>query len=173
MVKLLKRLVAVALLYGFASQAVAAQSDFVKLSFEGDSKVIRSKFKVFIYAEGKVIEPVGNEPGFFVPPEIKNCEKVGVKILFKLHKLDFEQVYLAKFLTDWIIGINNHPLVGPETARKIKFIYHINFVPADGDGTRVVVKVYNPQAQIFASCYSVFLTTHFSSSKIFERMNQP
>jgi len=57
----------------------------------------------------------------------------------------FEPVYIAKFQTDWVVGIDNKPFdqenVDLQFAGKIQTIYYIDFVPTSGDETRLVIRV--------------------------------
>lgn len=121
------------------------RSDFVKISFERDGKPVEQKFKILIYADGKVIEPLRFENGFVVPPEIKSFGKVDVRILFGRHNVLFDPIYLAKFGTDWVVGVDNKPFdrehVNGETAKRVKIIYYLRFVSATGDSTQLVIKV--------------------------------
>ena len=124
---------------------VRGQDRFVKVSFEIDGKRVEERFKILIYVDGIAIEPLRFENGFVVPAWPKSVENVRVRFLFAKHNLLFEPVYIAKFETDWIVGIDNKPFdeenVDPRAGKELKVVYYIDFVPHDGDETRLVVKV--------------------------------
>lgn len=127
--------------------AAHAQLPTVKiLRFEVDGKEVKEDFKITLYANNQIIEPLRVEDGFIVPPEIRSCENVGVRFLSENYDLVFDQVYLSKFDTDWIVGVDNKPFdqeyIEPKEARKLKLIYYLQFVPRRGDETRMVVKVH-------------------------------
>jgi hypothetical protein len=126
-------------------EAVQACSDFVKVSFERDGKPVEQRFKILIYAEEKIIEPLRFENGFVIPPEIRNLEKVSVRILFGRHNVLFEPIYLSKFGTDWVVGVYNKPFdreyVNSEDAKKVKIIYYLRFVSDTGDSTQLILRV--------------------------------
>lgn len=124
---------------------VSGQDKFVKVDFEIDGKRVEERFKILIYIDAIAIEPLRFENGFVVPSWPKNVESVRVRFLFARHNLLFEPVYIAKFETDWIVGIDNKPFdeenVDPTAGKELRVVYYIDFVPHDGDGTRLVVKV--------------------------------
>lgn len=131
--------------------SVSAQSQSVTIKFEVDGKEVDQKFRVLLYFDNKVIEPTVVEKSFIVPPELKDQEKVNVRLLSGEYDLSFESVYLTKFKTDWVVGIDNPPFDDENIAseqrnppgKTLSVIWYIDFVPKDkGDGTRVVVKVY-------------------------------
>lgn len=123
-----------------------AQSQSVKiLKFEVDGKEVNQHFKVLLYVKGNLIEPTMVENSFIIPPDIKDCETVGVRILSGDYDLIFDPVYQSKFNTDWIVGVDKKPFdqeyVSLKEARRLKSIYYLQFVSHEGDDTRLVVKV--------------------------------
>ena len=129
------------------TNSVKAQTDCVKIKFEVDGKEVKQKFKIILYDNNKAIEPLVSENGFTVPLEIRNSEKVNVRFLSGEYDLFFESVYLPKFKTDWVVGIDRKPfdkdnLPQSQPEKELLLIYYINFVPKDGDGTRMLVEVY-------------------------------
>jgi hypothetical protein len=132
--------------------SVRAQSNCVKVKFEVDNKEITSQdFKVKIYADGQIIEPVIYEHNFIVPPEVKNYEKVDVRFLFGKYNLFFDSVHVSAFQTDWVIGIDSRPFDEENIAssnddtidKDLLLIYYIDFIPKNqGAETRLVIKVY-------------------------------
>lgn len=131
----------------FAGSALG-QSEMVKVKFEVDGKEVRQKFKLTIYAGDETIEPCIVEDGFIVPPEIKKYEKVGVRFVSGSHDLFFDSVYLPKFGSDWVVGVDKKPFAAenlPSTRphKKIKLIYYIDFISRTADGTRMVVQVHD------------------------------
>jgi hypothetical protein len=131
--------------------SVSAQSQCVRIKFEVDGKQVDQKFRVLLSVDNKVIEPTVVGKSFIVPPELKDQEKVNVRFLSGQYDLSFESVYLTKFNTDWIVGIDTPPFDSENIAsenpdppgKTLSVIWYIDFVPKDkGDGTRVVVKVY-------------------------------
>lgn len=146
------RTLSILLLAGYSVLlANAAQARSVKiLRFEVDGKEVRTDFKIFLYINGKTIEPVRTENSFSVPAELQGCETVGVRFIAGKHDLSFD-VHMSKFDTDWIIGIDHKPFDTEDLSsderdppgRKLVVIHYIDFVRKDGaDGTRVVVKLY-------------------------------
>ena len=134
--------------------SVNAQNRCVAVKFEVDSKEADQPFKVLLYVDNKVIEPTVAGKSFIVPPELKGQEKVNVRFLSGDYDLFFQSVYMSKFNTDWVVGIDNPPFdnenIASETpdppGKTLSVIWYIEFVPKDrGDGTRVVVKVYKSQ----------------------------
>lgn len=126
---------------------VNAQTNCVKVKFEVDGKEVRQRFKVLLYVNNEVIEPLMSENGFTVPPEIKDSEKVNVRFLSREYNLFFESVYLPKFKTDWVVGIDRKPfakenLPQSQPDKELLGIYYITFVPKDGLETRIVVEEY-------------------------------
>lgn len=130
---------------------VNAQSQCVRVKFEVDDKEVDQEFRILLYVDNKVIEPTRVGKTFIVPPELKDHEKVNVRFLSEKYDLWFESVYVTKFKTDWVVGIDNPPFdsdnVASEnpdpTGKTLMVIWYIDFVPKDkGDGTKVVVKVY-------------------------------
>jgi hypothetical protein len=124
-----------------------AQAPSVKiLQFEIDGKEAKDNFKIFLYLDGKAIEPVRIGNSFLVPSEIKNYKTVGVRFLSGGYDLFFNSVHPSKFSTDWIVGVDKKPFdqeyVTPKEARKLKLIYYLQFVSQQGDDTRLVVKVH-------------------------------
>jgi hypothetical protein len=123
------------------------QSEMVKVKFEVDGQEIRQKFKITIYAGDETIEPCIEKDGFIVPPAIKKYEKVGVRFVSGSHDLFFDSVYLPKFGSDWVVGVDKKPFAEenlPERPhKKIKLIYYINFISRTADGTRMVVQVHD------------------------------
>lgn len=144
-VRKLIRTLAFAFWFLMLVNGVRGQDNFVKVSFEIDGKRVEERFKILIYVDGMTIEPLRFENGFVVPAWIKKVEKVRVRFWFGKHNLLFEPVYIAKFETDWIVGIDNKPFdqenVDPQAGKELKVVYYIDFVPHDGDETRLVVKV--------------------------------
>ncbi len=133
---------------GLFTSSATGQTEMVKVNFEVDGKEVRQKFKIMIYAGDEIIEPCIVEDGFIIPPEIKKYEKVGVRFLSEGDDLFFDPVYLSKFKTDWVVGVDRKPFA-PENIsssrprKKTKLIYYINFISKDGDGTRMVVEVHD------------------------------
>lgn len=124
-----------------------AQTNCVKVKFEVDGKEVKQKFKILLYVNNEVIEPLMSENGFTVPPEIRHSEKVNVRFLSGEYNLFFESVYLPKFKTDWIVGIDRKPfdkenLPQSQPDKELLGIYYITFVPKDGLETRIVVEEY-------------------------------
>jgi hypothetical protein len=120
----------------------------VKVNFEVDGKEVQQKFKIMIYAGDEIIEPALAGGGFVVPPEMKKYEKVGVRFLSEGDDLFFDSVYLSKFKTDWVVGVDRKPFALENLSsfpprKKTKLIYYINFISKDGDGTRMVVEVHD------------------------------
>ena len=128
------------------SQAKAQTQSVKILKIEIDGKEVKQDFKVLLYANGSVIEPMRVENSFLVPVEVKNCKTVSVRFLFGDYNLFFDSVYLAKFETDWIVGVDKKPFdqeyVPRKEARKFKFVYYLQFVSHQGDDTVMVVKVH-------------------------------
>jgi hypothetical protein len=131
--------------------SVSAQSQCVRIKFEVDGKEVNQKFRVLLYVDNKVIEPTVVGKSFVVPPELKDQEKVNVRFLSGKYDLSFQSVYVSKFKTDWVVGVDNPPFDNENIAsenpdppgKTLSVIWYIDFVPKDkGDGTRVVVKVY-------------------------------
>lgn len=131
--------------------SVSAQSQCVRIKFEVDGKEVDQKFRVLLYVDNKVMEPTVVGKSFVVPPELKGQEKVNVRFLSGEYDLFFESVYLTKFNTDWVVGVDTPPFDNENIAsenpdppgKTLSVIWYIDFVPKDkGDGTRVVVKVY-------------------------------
>lgn len=127
------------------AEAAQGRRDFVKVSFEHDGKPVKQKFKILIYAGGKLINPPRFENAFVIPPEIKHEEKVRVRIFFGKHNILFEPIYLSKFETDWVVGIDHKPFdqeyVNRKDAPYVKRIYYLRFVSGTGDDTQLVLKI--------------------------------
>jgi hypothetical protein len=136
------------------------QSDRVKVKFEVDGNEIKQKFKVMLYVDDQVIEPVMSRNRFMVPPEIKNNEWVNVRFLSGGYDLYFGAIHVSAFETAWIVGVDNKPFDKENTAseepepvdKKLSNIYYIHFVSKSGLDTRTVVKVYHSHAE--SSAYS-------------------
>jgi hypothetical protein len=119
----------------------------VKVTFEVDGKEVHQKFKIMLYAGDEIIEPRMVEGGFIVPPEIKKYEKVGVRFTSEGDDLFFDPVYLSKFETEWVVGVDRKPFAlenisSSRTRKKTKLIFYINFISKEGDGTRMVVAIH-------------------------------
>jgi hypothetical protein len=149
----MKAIKALALAFWFVALvgSVSAQSQCVNVKFEVDGKEVDQKFRVLLYVDNRVIGPTVVGKSFIVPPELKDQEKVNVRFLSGEYDLFFESVYLTKFNTDWVVGVDTPPFdnenitsENPDPPGKtLSVIWYIDFVPKDkGDGTRVVVKVY-------------------------------
>lgn len=69
-------------------QQAGSQSrlDFVNVKFEVDGKEKKKNFKIVLYLNNQIIEPLLVEGGFLVPPELKNQEHVDVR--FKSGRYD-------------------------------------------------------------------------------------
>jgi len=129
-----------------SSRTEAGTVDVVKVNFEVDGKEVGKKFKITLFAGNEVIEPSVVDGGFIVPPEIKKYETVGVRILSGGDNLRFDDVYLAKFETDWVVGIDREPfapenLIPSRPPEQTKLIYYIDFISKTGVDTRLVVEV--------------------------------
>ena len=131
--------------------SVSAQNQCVRIKFEVDGKEVDQKFRVLLSVDSRVIEPTVVGKSFIVPPELKDQEKVNVRFLSGKYDLSFESVYVTKFKTDWVVGVDNPPFDNENIAsenpdppgKTVSVIWYIDFVPKDkSDGTRVVVKVY-------------------------------
>ena len=125
-----------------------AQVNSVHLKFEVDGKPINKPFKVQIYIQDKVIEPLIAANSFEVPPEIESVEKVSVRFLCGKYNLFFDPVYAPKFKAqDWVVGVDTKPFdpenyTQTEDKRKPKVIHYIEFNSTEGDGTRLVVSTF-------------------------------
>jgi len=130
--------------------SVDAQRRSVDVTFEVDGKEVDQEFRILLYVDNKVIEPTRVGKSFVVPPELKDHEKVHVRFLSGKYDLSFDPVYAPKFETRWVVGIDNPPFDSentdaedpPEKRKRLLVIWYIVFAPSDGDGTRLVVKVY-------------------------------
>src|SRR2546421_10839113 len=119
--------------------SVSAQSQCVSIKFEVDGKEVDQKFKVQLYVDSKVIEPTVVGKSFIVPPELKEYEKVNVRFLSGKYDLYFESVYVTKFMTDWVVGVENPPFDSEKIAsenpdppgKTLSVIWYIDFVPKD------------------------------------------
>jgi len=149
-VKAIKALVLASWLVAFVG-SVNAQSQCVSVKFEVDGKEMDQKFRILLYVDNKVLEPAVIGKSFVVPPELKGQEKVNLRFLSGEHDLSFESVYVTKFKTDWVVGVDTPPFDNENLAsenpdppgKTLSVIWYIDFVPKDkGDGTRVVVKIY-------------------------------
>lgn len=132
---------------GLLASSLAGQTKTVKVKFEVDGKEVHQKFRILLYAGDEIIEPRIVQGGFTVPPEIRKYEKVGVRFLSEDDDLFFESVYLSKFETDWVVGIDRKSFASENVSSsspgsETKLIYYINFISKDGDGTRMVVEVH-------------------------------
>lgn len=89
----------------FAGEGTA-QNNRVRFSFEVDARPVKEKFKVFLYLDGKAIEPKMYGDSFIAPPEIEGHENAGVRFLSDKHDLYFDPVYTNDFKTDWTLGLH-------------------------------------------------------------------
>lgn len=129
---------------------VKAQTDYVKVKFEVDGREVKQKFKIMLYVNNQVIEPMVSENGFTTLPEIRSSEKVNVRFVSGEYNLFFDSVDISAFDTDWIVGVDNKPFDKENTAseepdppgKELLGIYYIHFVSKKGLDTRMVVKVY-------------------------------
>jgi hypothetical protein len=135
--------------FGNALPPKVADQGFA-IKFEVDGKEVDQEFRVLLYVDNKVIEPRRVGSRFIVPPELKDNEKVHVRFLSGKYDLSFDPVYAPKFETDWVVGIDNAPFdsenvdsENPDPAgKRLLVIWYLDSVPKEGDGTRLVVKVY-------------------------------
>lgn len=125
------------------------QGRFVQiLKFEVDSKQRDEKLRVFLKIGDRLIEPLRFENGFVVPAEVSEREKLDVRLIFGKYDLYFESVPASAFNTNWIVGLDEPPFnqdnieSSPPPRKKLKLVYYIQFVPRDGEETRMVVRIY-------------------------------
>ena len=128
---------------------VSAQAKVVKFRFEIEGKPVKVRPKVTLYAEAEKVELGVTDDHFVVPVHLEKTEKLNVRFTAGKYDLFFESVYLSKFEGEWIIGIDKKPFDLENTAsaqpgKQIKQINYINFQPPQGDGTRMVVILYEP-----------------------------
>lgn len=140
----------------------AASADGVKVKFEVDGDEVKQKFKVMLYANDQVIEPVVTRNKFTVPPEIKNNERVNVRFLSGKYDLFFNSIHVSAFETAWIVGVDNKPFDKENTAseepdppdKELSGIYYLHFVSKSGLDTRTVVKLYSLLSHPAPAAYS-------------------
>lgn len=47
--------------------------------------------------------------GFAIPVELNDLDYLTVMIVFRGHKLEFQEIHRSKFTVDWVVGIDNKP----------------------------------------------------------------
>jgi len=126
-----------------------AQTEFVQiLRFEIDGVRNDQRFKVLFQVGKKVIEPLRFENGFVVPAGLEGLDKVDIRFVSGKYDLLFESVHASAFVTDWIIGVDTKPFDkdnlerSPPAGKKLALVYYIQFVPKNGEDTKMTVRVY-------------------------------
>lgn len=132
--------------FSLAAGSTEGRAKTVRVTLEVDGREVHQKFKITLYAGDEIIEPRMFGNGFIVPPEIKKHEKVGVRVTSEDNDLFFDSIFVSKFDTDWVVGVDRKPfavenMISSGSYRKTKLIFYINFISKEGDGTGVVVQV--------------------------------
>ncbi len=132
---------------GYPLQLPADSVDAVRiLKFEVDGKKVDGRFKLLLYIGKDVITAKVQGKRILLPSRVKEQANVGVRFICRKYDLFFDQVAVSSFKVDWIIGVDHRPFkheyVEPEAVDQLRLLYYISFVPKDGDGTRLVVKVF-------------------------------
>jgi hypothetical protein len=141
----MKRILVLGLLTFCFFCAAGAQSLSTKiLRLEVDGKEVRKSYKVFFLSAGGRSEAEKTATGFVVPSELTTQEHLAVLITFGKYKLEFSDIHISKFHTDWVVGVDKKPfseeLVRPEEAEKTRRVYYIKFQNGIGLDTELVVK---------------------------------
>src|SRR5215203_4674014 len=116
----------------FSSQADAQKpnSESTKIvRFEVDGKEVKKTYKVFFRSDGKWIESDKISTGFIVPVELRDREYLTVLITLGKYKLEFPDIHISKFRTDWVVGVDKKPfsndigwLIKSKTAKRAHYI---------------------------------------------------
>lgn len=128
-----------------------AEDRIVKvLRLEVDKKEVKSDYKVLIYCDNKIIEPLRKDNGFVVPKEARNSVS-DVRFLFKNHDLYFNSLYPPSFNTDWVIGVDHKPSdvinASFNKPKQFQAVNYLHFVSLQADGTELLVDVKNQVGQ--------------------------
>ena len=123
--------------------------DFVRLKFEVDGKEKKQSYKILLYLNNQIIEPLLVDGGFLMPPELKDQEYLDFPFKSARYDLFSDTIYTAKFQTDWTIRVDTKPFdqanVSDEEAKNTKLIRYINFESRVADGTRLIVREMKPE----------------------------
>ncbi len=111
---------------------------------EIDGKEIKTSYDVFFLVNKEWVKVKQTPCGFQIPDELKNNEFFDFSIAFEKYQLDFSQIHISKFNTDWIVGIDKKPFsdenVDPQNVSSTKMAWYINFLGAERV-TRVVIRL--------------------------------
>src|ERR1700755_3278409 len=110
------------------------------LKLEVDGREVHKDFKILLYVDGREIAPARAGNGFIVPPELEGHENIDVRITWDEYDLTFDSVYISKFDTDWVVGVDKKPFdeentaseVPPPPGKDLAMVYYIDFLPKDG-----------------------------------------
>jgi hypothetical protein len=121
------------------------------LKLEVDGREVHKDFKILLYVGGREIAPARAGNSFIVPTELEGHQNVDVRITWDEYDLTFDSVYISKFDTNWVVGVDKKPFdeentaseIPPPPGKELVMVYYIDFLPKDGgDGTRAIVEMY-------------------------------
>jgi hypothetical protein len=123
---------------------VQAQTVITKITkIEIDGKKVKKDYKVLLYSENKSVEAKRTVDGFIVPAELRGKEQLGVAITFGKHKLNFSDIHISNFDTDWIVGVDKKPfsdeVIYLDGAKAAKSAYYITFISDTGLDRRLTI----------------------------------
>jgi hypothetical protein len=129
----------------FPANLTFAQDEPIKVKFEVDGKESNRPFKIFLSVKGSAIfEPPISDNSFVFPPELRNIEKVHLRLKSGKYDLDYGEVYLSKFDDEMVFGVDNAPFDEehiadnpPKPGKELLLIYYLESV-----GTVLTTYVY-------------------------------
>src|SRR5436189_448826 len=110
---------------------IHAQESFTNVArIEIDGKETKKAFKIFFRGKDDWMEAPKKHRAFSIPAELRNCRYFDISIAFGKYQLDFSQIYISKFRTDWIVGVDTKPFsdenVEPEEVDKTELAGYID-----------------------------------------------
>ncbi len=120
------------LVLAFVSDANAqnTESSFTKIiRLEIDGKEVKKDYKIFFRSGDDWVKARRTSDGFVIPAELNDLDYLTVMIVFRGHKLEFQEIHRSKFTVDWVVGIDNKPFsddiawgIESDNAKRIYYI---------------------------------------------------
>lgn len=121
------------------------QDKAIKVKLEIDGKEINQPFRLLLSVPGSAIfTPPVTDGSFIFPPELRSCEKVHLRLVYKKYELDYGDVYLTKFSDEMIFGVDTKPFdeenisTEPPPGKELILIYYLKT-----GGTIETTEIYN------------------------------
>lgn len=110
-----------------AQNTESAFTNIIRLEIDG--KEVKKDYKIFFRSGDDWIKARRASAGFAIPAELNDLDYLTVMIVFRGHKLEFQEIHRSKFTVDWVVGIDNKPFsddiawgIESDNAKRIYYI---------------------------------------------------